>query len=138
MNADFGFFSMMLSRFYYGNFTQKSDGFELASTITLVLFSDCIKLSKYWISVLISFRVHSFSKSAKFSENLLFLLPCTCKKCQFFSKFWVRTKWMITKTWRKKEKDVLLDFLCSDTPLHHNVKSVFVLVLLSILCLTCQ
>ena len=58
----------------------------------------------------LTIRDHSFSTYAKFSEKLTFLTPhphppdtntylvrIRCKKCWFFGKFCVRTKWMTPK-----------------------------------------
>ena len=42
-----------------------------------------------------NFRDHLFSACPKFSEKFRFLTPSGGKKCKFFRKFLVRTKWMI-------------------------------------------
>ena len=66
-----------------------------------------VSKNKFWFNILSSSRIgtgrvnsswdYSFSAKAIFSERLSFLTPCVSgvKKCWFFVKFCVSTKWMI-------------------------------------------
>ena len=69
----------------------------------------------FWVWKPRNTRNHSFSSHSKFPEKITFLAPCYThlrvsggKKCLFFRKLCVRTKWMIPNQYQKNRDNIYI------------------------------